>query len=377
MTRILLDKKGRVIKNVDGIGAINEPNLIPENIKKDINILGVTGSYEIIPQEKTITPSTNAQVVTPDEGFTCLSKVNVEPVTSAIDSNIIPENIKKDVSILGVTGTLESGGSGEPTKSWFYPTEYDSDGYPIKAKTIGCRGRMPMLYMYGAYDYNYKNVIAQKLQEFEINEGVNSIEAYAFYYCQNLKSIVIPNSIGEINDHAFLATNITSINIKSIESWNKISFSNNANPIRYAKKLYLNGELVTNLILPSSITKLNINVFEGLESLISIDLNNVTTIEWSALKNCKNLPSIVLAKVTSIGSYAFNGCSSCLLFDFRGATQVSTLSNVNAFSNTSADKKIVVPDALYDSWITATNWSSTTNNIVSSIIKASEYEASL
>ena len=46
MTRILLDKKGRVIKNVDGIGAINEPNLIPENIKKDINILGVVGSYE-------------------------------------------------------------------------------------------------------------------------------------------------------------------------------------------------------------------------------------------------------------------------------------------------------------------------------------------
>lgn len=33
-------------------------------------------------------------------------------VTSAIDSNIVPGNIKKDVSILGVTGTYEGSGGG-------------------------------------------------------------------------------------------------------------------------------------------------------------------------------------------------------------------------------------------------------------------------
>lgn len=38
----------------------------------------------------------------------------------------------------------------------------------------------------------------------------------------------------------------------------------------------------------------------------------------------------------------------------------------------SSDCKIVVPDALYDTWIAATNWSSST--IVSHIVKASEYE---
>ena len=26
----------------------------------------------------------------------------------------------------------------EPAKSWFYVTEYDSNGYSIKEKTIGC-----------------------------------------------------------------------------------------------------------------------------------------------------------------------------------------------------------------------------------------------
>jgi len=37
-----------------------------------------------------------------------LHRVIVNPVTSSVDSNIQPENIKKDVTILGVTGTLEA-----------------------------------------------------------------------------------------------------------------------------------------------------------------------------------------------------------------------------------------------------------------------------
>lgn len=59
-------------------------------------------------QEKTATPTTLQQIVQPDAGYTGLSKVTVNGVNNSIDSNIIPENIKKDVNILGVTGTLES-----------------------------------------------------------------------------------------------------------------------------------------------------------------------------------------------------------------------------------------------------------------------------
>lgn len=48
-------------------------------------------------------------------------------------------------------------------------------------------------------------------------------------------------------------------------------------------------------------------------------------------------------------------------FDFRRSTLVPTLSNVNAFTGTPTVKEIVVPDELYDDWIAATNWNSTTN----------------
>ena len=60
-------------------------------------------------QTKEATPLTLAQTVSPDAGYDGLQSVTVTGVTSEIDSNITADNIKKDVTILGVTGTLESG----------------------------------------------------------------------------------------------------------------------------------------------------------------------------------------------------------------------------------------------------------------------------
>lgn len=57
--------------------------------------------------ELNVTPSTSAQVITAPEGTDGYSPVNVAAVTSAIDANITAGNIKKDVSILGVTGSYE------------------------------------------------------------------------------------------------------------------------------------------------------------------------------------------------------------------------------------------------------------------------------
>lgn len=57
-------------------------------------------------QDKTITPTTSDQSVTADEGKV-LGTVTVKGVTAAIDANIVAGNIKKDVVILGVTGSYE------------------------------------------------------------------------------------------------------------------------------------------------------------------------------------------------------------------------------------------------------------------------------
>ena len=59
-------------------------------------------------QTKTVEPSIEEQLITPDEGIFALSSVTVNPVTSEIDENIKAENIKEGVSILGVEGTVAS-----------------------------------------------------------------------------------------------------------------------------------------------------------------------------------------------------------------------------------------------------------------------------
>lgn len=65
--------------------------------------LGSTG--DINNQSKTVDAATEAVTVKPDTGYTGLSKVKINAVTSDIDSNIAAGNIKDGVTILGVTGS--------------------------------------------------------------------------------------------------------------------------------------------------------------------------------------------------------------------------------------------------------------------------------
>ena len=58
----------------------------------------------------TITPSVDRQEFSASDD-TKYNPITVEPVTSAVDSNIQPENIKAGISILGVFGTLSGGTS--------------------------------------------------------------------------------------------------------------------------------------------------------------------------------------------------------------------------------------------------------------------------
>lgn len=94
-----------------------DSNIKAENIREGISILGVVGNFEgakkPVLQEKIINPTTSPQTVIADSGYDGLSSVSVSAVTNEIDENIKAENIKDGVTILGVTGTMQStGGTG-------------------------------------------------------------------------------------------------------------------------------------------------------------------------------------------------------------------------------------------------------------------------
>lgn len=89
------------------------------NIKKNVDMFGVVGTYEGDPpsvQSKTATPSLSSQSITPDSGYDGLSFVTVNPITGTLlgnlDADFIADNIKKDVDLFGVVGTYEGSGGG-------------------------------------------------------------------------------------------------------------------------------------------------------------------------------------------------------------------------------------------------------------------------
>lgn len=85
-----------------------DEDLKPENIKKDVDILGVLGTYEVkLQKELEVNPSTEIQYIGPDDGFDGIEDIKLNPVTSDIDKDIRSENIKEGVNILGVEGTLK------------------------------------------------------------------------------------------------------------------------------------------------------------------------------------------------------------------------------------------------------------------------------
>ena len=134
------------------------------------------------------------------------------------------------------------------------------------------------------------------LTSITIPDKVTTIEAETFQNCSNITSVTISANVAKIKKSAFLGcTKLTSVNISNLSAWLKIDFqSDYSNPLYYAKKLYLNGSLVTDLIVPDSFKQINAFLFRNCTSLKSILIpNSITDIETSAFEGCTELKTVI------------------------------------------------------------------------------------
>lgn len=180
-----------------------------------------------------------------------------------------------------------------------------------------------------------------------IGELVTRIADYSFANCNSLSAIAVPNTITQIRSGAFSKCySLTSIVVPT--SWDSsqgstafadcfslgiISMSNNSN-----NKYFPNNSCnyVKYITIPRNVETIGINAF--------YNCNRLTRIEFPE-------------SITTISAGAFSACYAVVKYDFTKSTIIPVLENRSSLSSINGQCKIIVPDALYDDWIVATNWS--------------------
>ena len=149
-----------------------------------------------------------------------------------------------------------------------------------------------------------------------IKEGTTCIGYQAFNYCTGLTSVTIPESLTHVDYRAFYnCVGLTAVHITNMAAWCKIEFqwdeaSSSSNPLFYAHHLYLNGEEMTDLVIPDGVTSICRYAFDNCTGLTSVIIpEGVTRISSEAFRNCGNLTSVTIPpSMTTIGSMAFIWC---------------------------------------------------------------------
>ena len=218
------------------------------------------------------------------------------------------------------------------------------------------------------------------LTSITIPNRVTSIGRYAFYYCSGLTSVTIPDRVTSIGDGAFSSCDkLQDIYITDIAAWCNISGLDNLMEYGVSdKNLYINNELVTSITIPNSVTRIGSSAFRNCTGLTSVTIpNSVTSIGYQTFYGCTGLTSIIVdagntkyhsagnclietetktlilgcntsviptdGSVTSIGSYAFAGCTG--LTSVTIPDSVTSIGGV-AFSGCKGLTSITIPNSV-------------------------------
>lgn len=242
--------------NVAAVTASIDSDIKASNIKSGVSILGVTGtvtelngetrtatltssagntftpssgknaitSITVTPnnQARSVTPSTSAQTLSVNSGYSGNGTISVSAVTSSIDANIQAGNIKKDVQILGVTGTLQTSeilftSIIEDVGVADYEYDIPNKTFTIKLPEI-VQGLSALALSY-AFDGWKSNLV---IDFPHITYMRNNAMEYAFRN-SGLSSISIPNLVNLIGSRAMLyafqnCTALTEFNLQNLSS---------------------------------------------------------------------------------------------------------------------------------------------------------------
>ena len=230
------------------------------------------------------------------------------------DVNLVAGNIKSGVSIFGVNGSLQDGGSSG--------SDNVEDSFIERTITAYTDNKTTSIGSHAFYAYYSLTSVSFP--------AAKTIGRCAFYACKSLASVSFPAATTIGNGAFAYCSSLTSVSFPAATTIVSYAFSNCTN-------------------------------------LTSVSFPAVTTIGSYAFQYCTSLTSVSFPAATTIGSYAFSSCSS-LTSIYLTASKVCTLSKSNAFSKTgiwSNKGSIYVPSSLVASYKAATNWAFFSDRIFS------------
>ncbi len=233
-----------------------------------------------------------------------------------------------------------------------------------------------------SHSYKYESVTIPETVTYKGKKyTVTGIGHHAFFegpYTKpevRLKKIVFPKTIKEITESAFEGcSELQEIHICDLKAWCEILYvdvrfkHSHHSPFRHFYynnlKLYLNGELITKLVVPNgvkiltgfsgvqsiesvtmppSVEHIGVDCFDGCKKLKKVEFSSsLKTIGDHAFSECRSLQYIQIPEgVMSIGSYAFSGCN---LLELRLPSSLKTIPESTFMGN--EIKTIIIPKSI-------------------------------
>lgn len=265
--------------------------------------------------------------------------------------------------------TIEDGVTSIGNRAFYYYSTLKHASIPGSVKTIG------------DYSFYYSGLLNADLPE-----GVEGIGSYAFYSCKSLESITIPSTVTSFGSEAFrnsgmkkvtllchditipnstffvensISRTIREVHCASIADWISNTYGMfGGNPLEYAAvpDLYLNGERLTNLVIPEGSTSIGGRSFIQCKSIVEVTLpKSLTFIGSNSFEACSNIKKVNISDMDSYLGINFGdnpvAYSHSLYLNGSPVTKVKipdgiTTINNYTFYNLQSLQSIEIPDSV-------------------------------
>lgn len=191
------------------------------------------------------------------------------------------------------------------------------------------------------------------LENVTLPNQLESIGDFVFNECSALKKLDIPQNVTSIGGNAFnKCGELTTVNfLGQVPQLNSIG-----------KHAFYECQKLADLTLPDRLTSIGKSAFYRCNALTSIRIpDNVVTIATKVFQECSGLATVVLPKnLENIEDFAFNNCSALANFVYTGSALPAPTVSATAYFGSDRLKYLFLPN--YTSTITGTslNWADIT-----------------